>query len=57
VQREDDKPDKVRERMRVYARDTAPLKAFYVQRGVLAEVDGVGTPEGILAVTKRALGR
>jgi adenylate kinase len=57
VQREDDKPEKVRERMRVYARDTAPLKAYYAQRGLLAEVDGVGTPEGILAVTKKALGK
>jgi adenylate kinase len=57
IQREDDKPDKVRERMRVYSRDTAPLKDFYAQRGLLAEVDGIGTPEGILAVTKKALGR
>jgi adenylate kinase len=57
VQREDDKPEEVRERMRVYARDTAPLKAYYAQRGLLAEVDGVGTPEGILAVTKKALGK
>jgi adenylate kinase len=57
VQREDDKPDKVRERLRVYARDTAPLRAFYAQRGLLAEIEGVGTPEGILAATKKALGR
>jgi adenylate kinase len=55
VQREDDKPDQVRERLRVYARDTAPLRTFYASRGVLAEVDGVGTPEGILAATKKAL--
>jgi adenylate kinase len=57
IQRDDDKPEKVRERLRVYSRDTAPLKAFYAQRGLLAEVDGVGTPEGILAVTRKALGR
>jgi adenylate kinase len=57
VQREDDRPEKVKARLQAYARDTAPLKAFYRQRGVLAEVDGVGTPEGILAVTRKTLGR
>jgi adenylate kinase len=57
VQREDDKPDKVRNRMAAYAKDTAPLKRFYGQQGRLVEVDGVGSPEGILTVTKKALGR
>jgi adenylate kinase len=57
MQREDDKADKVRNRMQAYAKDTAPLKAYYQARGVLGEVEGVGTPEGILAATKRVLGR
>ncbi len=57
VQREDDKPEKVRNRMQAYARDTAPLKKYYGDRKVLVEVEGVGTPEGILAATKKALGR
>jgi adenylate kinase len=57
VQREDDKPDKVRNRMQAYARDTAPLKQHYDRKKLIAEIEGVGTPEGILAATKKALGR
>jgi adenylate kinase len=57
VQRTDDKPENVRNRMAAYARDTAPLKSHYQAKGALAEVEGVGTPEGILAATKKVLGR
>jgi adenylate kinase len=57
VQREDDKPENVRKRMQEYATKTEPLKRFYRDRGLVADVDGVGTPEGILAVTRKALGR
>jgi adenylate kinase len=57
VQREDDKPESVRKRMQEYAIKTEPLKRFYRERGLLSEIEGVGTPEGILAATKKALGR
>jgi adenylate kinase len=57
VQRDDDKPEKVRNRMQAYARDTAPLKQFYDRKQLVAEIEGIGTPEGILAATKKALGR
>ena len=57
VQREDDKPANVKKRMQEYAQKTQPLRAFYEQRNLVAEIEGVGTPEGILAVTKKALGR
>lgn len=56
VQREDDKPEKVRARMQEYATKTAPLKAYYGGKGQLVEVEGVGTTEGILAATLVALG-
>ena len=55
VQRDDDKPENVKKRMKEYAAKTAPLRRFYEQRGVVADIEGVGTPEGILAVTKTAL--
>jgi adenylate kinase len=55
VQRDDDKPENVKKRMAEYAAKTEPLKRFYTARGLLATVEGIGTPEGILAVTKRAL--
>ncbi len=57
VQRDDDRPETVRNRLQEYGTKTEPLRRFYRERGVLAEIEGVGTPEGILAVTKRALGR
>jgi adenylate kinase len=57
VQREDDKPGNVRQRMREYAAKTAPLKAYYQARGQVAEVDGLGAPEAILAATRKQLGR
>jgi adenylate kinase len=57
VQREDDKPENVRKRMQEYATKTEPLKRYYREKKLLAEVDGVGTPEGILAATRKTLGR
>ncbi len=55
VQREDDRPENVRKRMEEYARKTEPLKRFYAARGLLLAVDGVGTPESILAATRTGL--
>ena len=57
VQRDDDKPESVKKRLHEYATKTEPLRRFYRERGLLTEIEGVGTPVGILAVTKRALGR
>jgi adenylate kinase len=39
-QREDDRPETVRNRIRVYERQTEPLIEFYRDRGVLLEVNG-----------------
>ncbi|HET9597796.1 MAG TPA: adenylate kinase [Anaeromyxobacteraceae bacterium] len=55
VQRDDDKPENVKKRMQEYADKTWPLKRFYQERGLVAEVEGVGTPEGILAATRAIL--
>jgi adenylate kinase len=57
LQRDDDKPETVKKRLQEYAAKTEPLRRFYRERSLLSEIEGVGTPEGILAVTKRALGR
>lgn len=40
--RKDDNPETVRERLRVYAEQTAPLIDFFRDRGLLITVDGVG---------------
>jgi adenylate kinase len=45
--REDDRPETVRERLRVYHNQTAPLIGYYDDRGVLRRVDGGGDAEAV----------
>jgi adenylate kinase len=47
--RADDQPETVRHRLDVYHRVTAPVVAFYRERGLLQVVDGVGIPEEIFS--------
>jgi len=42
-QRDDDKPEVVRNRLRVYHETTAPVRTYYAQQGILRSVDGMGT--------------
>lgn len=51
-QRDDDAPESVQQRLRVYEKQTAPLLEYYRQRGSLVTVDGTGAPE---SVAERAL--
>jgi len=41
--RADDRPETIRERLRVYREKTEPLVGFYRDRDLLAEIDGVGS--------------
>ena len=50
--RDDDRPEVIAERLRVYERETEPLINFYDQRGLLHRVDATGSPE---QVTERIL--
>ena len=54
IQRKDDTPETVRERLKVYHTETEPLVGFYAQRGLLRSVAVNGTKEetaqAILAV-------
>ena len=45
--RKDDNEATIRERMRVYREQTAPLIAYYRRRGILAEVDGMGSVDEV----------
>jgi adenylate kinase len=45
--RPDDTEEVIRHRMEVYARSTAPLTAFYAERGQLVQVDGMGTVDEV----------
>ncbi|HEY0095142.1 MAG TPA: adenylate kinase [Archangium sp.] len=57
VQRDDDKADVIEKRLRKYDAETAALEPFYAQRGLLKTIDGVGSPEGVYADIKKALGK
>ncbi len=54
-QRDDDKPETIRERLRVYYAQTADLIEYYRERGLLEEVDASPAPDEVLAEVKRAL--
>ncbi len=45
IQREDDSAVTIRRRVAVYHKDSEPLIAYYGERGLLREVDGIGPPE------------
>jgi adenylate kinase len=47
VQRDDDTEETVRERLRVFEENTAPVIEFYDERGDLIEVDGIGSPDEV----------
>jgi len=53
--RKDDDPAVVRDRLKVYAEQTAPVADFYAKRGKLQVVDGVGELDEVTARVKRAL--
>lgn len=57
-QREDDRAETVRRRIQVYAEQTAPLAAYYRERGLLAEIDGAQpidrVTQALLAALKKS---
>ena len=53
--RADDNEATIRERMRVYDAQTAPLLGFYRSRGRLVEVSGMGTIEEVGQRIREAL--
>ncbi|WP_266171917.1 adenylate kinase [Dyella subtropica] len=53
--RKDDDPVVVRDRLKVYAEQTAPVADFFARRGKLQEVDGVGELDDVTARVKQVL--
>jgi len=49
VQRADDREEVIRERLRVYARDTRPLLDYYGGRATFRRVDGAQAPDRVAA--------
>ena len=54
--RSDDTEEIIRTRMKVYHEQTAPLVSYYRERGILAEVDGLGSVEEVAKRIEEALG-
>jgi adenylate kinase len=53
--RADDNPDTVRERLRVYHRETEPLVEYYERQGKLRRVDGAQSPDAVHDDVRAAL--
>lgn len=56
VLRDDDKPETVKNRLKVYHEETEPLKDFYKAKGILNAVDNQPTIEATTKVVEAALG-
>ena len=55
VQRPDDNPETVRNRLVVFAKDTSPLIEWYSSRGLLVRVDGTGAADAVAERVIQAL--
>lgn len=55
IQRNDDKPDVVQNRLMTYHRQTQPLVDYYSKHGLLRDVDGTLKPEQVEASVAAAL--
>jgi adenylate kinase len=47
IQREDDREETIRARLRVYERETDPLHDYYRARGLLRTIDGTGSTDAV----------
>jgi adenylate kinase len=54
-QRNDDKPEAIERRLNVYLAQTAPLIAYYKERGLLVEVDGSQSIEDVSAAMRKVI--
>jgi adenylate kinase len=52
VQRLDDTEEAIERRLKLYEKQTAPLLDWYMERKLLIEINGTGSPD---AVTRRAV--
>ncbi|MBO2517154.1 MAG: adenylate kinase [Clostridiales bacterium] len=55
IQRKDDMPETIQNRLSVYAAQTAPLVEYYDRKGLLRTVEGTGTVEENHAAVRKAL--
>ena len=56
-QRADDQEKTIRERLKVYDAQTAPLIQYYKEKGLLRAIDGIGEVEEIFQRIVAAIGK
>jgi len=56
VQREDDREEAIKNRLRVYRDQTEPLIAYYRERGLLVDLDSSPAPDAVFANLTKLLG-
>lgn len=56
IQREDDEPETVRNRLEIYGRQTKPLYEMYENRGLLVNIDAIGSSDDVFARVREAVG-
>jgi adenylate kinase len=57
IQRSDDSAEKLKNRLEVFKTEIPKVKAHYGKQGLLSEIHGVGTPDGIYVEVRKALGK
>ncbi|MCI0529596.1 MAG: adenylate kinase [Nitrospira sp.] len=55
VQREDDREETVRNRLKVYEKETAPLLKYYDKRKILSRIDGAGSIDAVFDRLQKVL--
>lgn len=55
IQREDDKEETVKHRLKVYREQTAPLLLYYEKQGLLKKMDGAKHPDAVFKTITRSL--
>lgn len=55
VAREDDKPESVKRRFKLFHSKTEPIIDFYKEKGILVEVDGKPSPENVREEIRKVL--
>ncbi len=55
IQREDDRADAIRHRLKIYHEQTEPLKGYYADRGILVQVDATQPISEVTAEIREAV--
>ena len=55
IVRDDDKPEVIRKRLETYHEKTEPLVAYYDERSVLRQIQGIATPDDVAEEIRRTL--